>query len=79
MYANLRIPYIQFLIGALAIITFILATFNICPFSLSVFSIALLNFTFALSAYYERQYPNFVLSLGMGIAFSIAGLIIMAT
>ncbi|HDX9580029.1 TPA: DUF3894 domain-containing protein [Bacillus pseudomycoides] len=79
MYTNHRLPYIQFLIGALAIITFILATFNICPFSLSVFPIALLNFTFALSAYCERQYPNFVLSLGMGMAFSIAGFIIMAT
>ncbi|MEH6892191.1 DUF3894 domain-containing protein [Bacillus sp. JJ864] len=79
MYMNHRLPYIQFLIGALALITFILATFNICPFSLAVFSIALLNFTFALSAYHERQYPNFVLSLGMGIAFIIAGLIIMGT
>ncbi|ENQ3104367.1 Protein of unknown function [Bacillus sp. 491mf] len=79
MHTNHRLPYIQFLIGALAIITFILATFNICPFSLSVFSIALLNFTFALSAFYEQQYPNFVLSLGMGIAFSIAGVIIMTT
>lgn len=79
MDTNHRLPYIQFLIGALAIITFILATFNKCPFSLSVFSIALLNFTFALSAFYEQQYPNFVLSLGIGLAFSIAGLIIMTT
>ncbi|WP_437438752.1 DUF3894 domain-containing protein [Bacillus rhizoplanae] len=53
-----------------------MAIFNIFPLTIAIFFISLLNFTFAIGAFYQRHYSSFVLALVMGFAFSIAGIII---
>ncbi|MGG2064508.1 MULTISPECIES: DUF3894 domain-containing protein [unclassified Bacillus (in: firmicutes)] len=77
MYINQSLPYIQFLVAFLSVIAFILAIFNIFPFTIAIFFISLLNFTFAIAAFYQKHYSSFVLALAMGLAFSIAGIVII--
>lgn len=72
-----KLPYIQFIIGLLAIVTFILATFHVLPFVLTVFFIAFLNFTFAFGAFYKQLYHSFVLGIMLGFAFLIVGMVLI--
>lgn len=77
MHAMQKLSYIQFMVGILSIFTFILATFHILPFVLAVFFIGILNFTFAIGAFYKRYYHSFVLGLMLGFAFMITGIVVI--
>ncbi|MGG0187022.1 DUF3894 domain-containing protein [Bacillus rhizoplanae] len=77
MYINQSLPYIQFFVGFLSVIAFILAIFNIFPLTIAIFFISLLNFTFAIGAFYQQHYSSFVLALAMGFAFSVVGIVII--
>ncbi|PGZ96442.1 hypothetical protein COE51_17555 [Bacillus pseudomycoides] len=77
MCINQSLPYIQFFVGFLSVIAFILAIFNIFPLIIAVFFISLLNITFAIGAFYQQHYSSFILALAMGFAFSIAGVVII--
>ncbi|MDM5189858.1 DUF3894 domain-containing protein [Bacillus sp. DX4.1] len=77
MYLNPRLSYMQFFIGFLFIVTFILATFHICSFLLSIAFIALLNFTFVIGAFQQKYYTSFVMALAMGFSFSIVALVLL--
>ncbi|EMA6341498.1 DUF3894 domain-containing protein [Bacillus cytotoxicus] len=77
MYVNSKISYAQFLIGFLFIITFILAIFNICTFFVSILFMALLNLTFVVGAFQQKQYTSFVMALMMMFSFSIVAILLV--
>ena len=76
MYLNPKISYMQFFIGFLFVITFILATFNICSYLVAIILMALLNLTFAIGAFQQKQYTSFVIALVMSFSFSIVAIVI---
>lgn len=76
MYLNPKISYIQFFIGFLFVITFILATFNICSYVVAIILMALLNLTFVIGAFQQKQYTSFVIALVMAFSFSIVAIMI---
>ncbi|MDM5235858.1 MULTISPECIES: DUF3894 domain-containing protein [Bacillus cereus group] len=76
MYLNPKISYMQFFIGFLFVITFILATFNICSYVVAIILMALLNLTFVIGAFQQKQYTSFVIALVMAFSFSIVAIMI---
>ncbi|KAB2444626.1 DUF3894 domain-containing protein [Bacillus luti] len=76
MYLNPKISYMQFFIGFLFVITFILATFNICSYLVAIILMALLNLTFVIGAFQQKQYTSFVIALVMSFSFSIVAILI---
>ncbi|MDR4983187.1 hypothetical protein CN491_12835 [Bacillus cereus] len=76
MYLNPKISYMQFFIGFLFVITFILATFNICSYVVAIVLMALLNLTFVIGAFQQKQYTSFVIALVMAFSFSIVAIMI---
>lgn len=77
MYVKSKISYAQFLIGFLFIITFILTIFNICNFFVSILFMALLNLTFVVGAFQQKQYTSFVMALMMMFSFSIVAILLV--
>ncbi|AIK39069.1 DUF3894 domain-containing protein [Bacillus pseudomycoides] len=77
MYLNPRLSYMQFFIGFLFIVTFILATFNVCSFLVSIVFMALLNVTFVIGAFQQKHYTSFVMALVMAFSFSIVALVLI--
>ncbi|WIG40801.1 DUF3894 domain-containing protein [Bacillus toyonensis] len=76
MYSNPKISYMQFFIGFLFVITFILATFNICSYVVAIVLMALLNLTFVIGAFQHKQYTSFVIALVMAFSFSIVAVVL---
>ena len=77
MYLNPKISYMQFCVGFLFVITFILATFNICSYVVAIVFMALLNLTFVIGAFQQKQYTSFVIALVMAFSFfSIVAIVI---
>ncbi|MGE6538501.1 DUF3894 domain-containing protein [Bacillus luti] len=76
MYLNPKISYMQFFIGFLFVVTFILATFNICSYVVAIILMALLNLTFVIGAFQQKQYTSFVIALVMSFSFSIVAIVI---
>ncbi|KFN00996.1 DUF3894 domain-containing protein [Bacillus clarus] len=76
MYLNPKISYMQFFMGFLFIITFILATFNICSYVVAIIFMALLNLTFVIGAFQQKQYTSFVMALVMFFSFSIVAILL---
>ncbi|PGZ09135.1 hypothetical protein COE30_09430 [Bacillus cereus] len=76
MYLNPKISYMQFFIGFLFVITFILATFKICSYVVAIILMALLNLTFVIGAFQQKQYTSFVIALVMAFSFSIVAIMI---
>ena len=62
--------------GFLFIITFILATFNICSYLVAIVCMALLNLTFVIGAFQQKQYTSFVIALVMSFFFSIVAIVL---
>ncbi|WP_459499551.1 DUF3894 domain-containing protein [Bacillus sp. C1] len=77
MYLNPRLSYMQFFIGVLFVVTFILAAFNICSFLVSIVFMALLNLTFVIGAFQQKQYTSFVMGLVMAFMFSIVAIVLI--
>ncbi|EEK82439.1 hypothetical protein bthur0001_40130 [Bacillus thuringiensis serovar tochigiensis BGSC 4Y1] len=62
--------------GFLFVITFILATFNICSYLVAIVCMALLNLTFVIGAFQQKQYTSFVIALVMSFSFSIVAIVL---
>ncbi|MEH7459063.1 DUF3894 domain-containing protein [Bacillus sp. JJ1127] len=77
MHLNSKISYMQFLVGFLFIVTFILAIFNICSFFVSIIFMVLLNVTFVIGAFQQRHYTSFVMALMMAFSFSIVAILLV--
>ncbi|PGK46982.1 hypothetical protein CN907_02260 [Bacillus anthracis] len=76
MYLNPKLSYMQFFMGFLFVITFMLATFNICSYVVAIVCMALLNFTFVIGAFQQKQYTSFVIALVMSFSFSIVAIVL---
>ncbi|KEK26083.1 DUF3894 domain-containing protein [Bacillus gaemokensis] len=77
MYLNPKISYMQFFIGFLFIVTFILATFHVCSFLISIVFMALLNLTFVIGAFQQKHYTSFVMALVMAFSFSVVAIVLL--
>ncbi|MBO1627931.1 DUF3894 domain-containing protein [Bacillus cereus] len=77
MYLNPKLSYMQFFIGFLFVVTFILATFNVCSFLVSIVFMVFLNLTFVIGAFQQKHYTSFVMALVMAFSFSIVAIVLI--
>ena len=75
MYLNPKLSYMQFL--WISIYYYIhIGNFNICSYLVAIVCMALLNLTFVIGAFQQKQYTSFVIALVMSFFFSIVAIVL---